>query len=114
METNYFLSQDTRCTTVQAGRTTLVTVPKGSLLSVLGPARDEPQFIEIRWQKQTIRMFAVDFSERVLASAEGVAAASSPPLPKPRMEEPAAPESRVQAQAPVKVRRFNAAGRELT
>lgn len=118
METSYFLSQETRCTTVDSGRTTVVIVPKGSLLSVIGPAPDAPHFVEIRWQDRTVRMFSADFSERASAASPAsgdITPASSTLPPAPPLKLPAIRDSQGRdSQVQVKVRRFNAAGRELT
>jgi hypothetical protein len=57
----YSLNQETHC--IGADRT-MVMIPLGSSFSLIGPVADEPEFVEILWEEQTLRMFASDFAAR--------------------------------------------------
>ena len=80
MNEPYRLTKQTSAITTGSRNRTLVSLPAGSSIAVLGPSRTDDRFTEVIWKGQRLRIFAVDLKA---------------------------------AGEPIKVRKFNAAGREI-
>ena len=79
----------------------MVVLPEGCEISLVGQVAGHPELVEVRWDGQTVWLFAIDFEART--KFESPSSDATPRL--------ASTEQKT-AQAP-RVRRFNAAGREL-
>lgn len=44
----------------------LITIPKGAIITVLGPLRDQG-FVDIRWENKVAKMYVVDLRERAVS-----------------------------------------------
>jgi hypothetical protein len=77
------------------------TIPEGSIVGLVGPLDNDAHQVEVLWNGRSFWLFEVDFR----AQATGVMDESSPPRTK-LLEEPPT------QQPAVRVRRFNAAGKE--
>ena len=96
MEKTYHLDREMHGTTFSDDKRTMVTIPEGSIVSLIDSRTDEVQSLEVLWNGRVVKVFAVDLAERSTAGND--------------------PEWREEArtrQAPLKVRRFTASGREL-
>jgi hypothetical protein len=85
----------------------LIEIPEGSIVALVGPVVDGPQFLDTQWEAHTARIFASDLEATVtpektasFAAGTGIADASTH-------------QTDLVQSAAVKVRRFNSAGREL-
>ena len=83
----------------------IVTVPKGSVLSLVGPVEGKPDEVEVLWAGKSVWLFGSDLDARTTndlpAQDPGASIADGD-----KVQETKKPD-------PPKVRRFNAAGREL-
>ena len=64
---DYILNAATIATLHQHGRRSIVHVPAGALITVCGPLNESKEAnrqVEVEWQGQTLKMFAVDILER--------------------------------------------------
>lgn len=93
MKGTYRVNQEIHGTVAGVEHRTFVTIPEGSIISLIGPVVEEPEYVDVLCDGQTVRMFACDFTARTTAIT--------------------AKESKATADEPVKVRRFTASGREL-
>lgn len=80
MNDRYRLTRQITAITIGAGDRTLLSIPSGSSITVMGPAATDDRFIEIVWGEDRLRVFCVDLNE---------------------------------GGEPIRVRKFNAAGREI-
>jgi hypothetical protein len=106
------LNQEIPATVAGAGRRALVTIPQGSLISIIGPVAEEPEMVDILWDGQTARMFTSDLTARTTAITmknpkATVALGGTIPTP------PNSEGNATMADDAPKVRRFTASGREL-
>jgi hypothetical protein len=101
MEKTYHLDREMHGTIFSDDKRTMVTIPEGSIVSLIDSRPDGLESLEVLWDGQVVRVFAVDLAERTTA---GNNAKSKDP--EWRGEVPT-------RQAPMKVRRFTASGREL-
>ena len=114
------LNQETQGTVAGEGHRTMVKLPEGSEIALVGPVAGHPEMVEVRWDGQSVWLFAIDFEART--NFESPTSAEIPPLAKATSVGAGTPESN-KAKAPTntrhktslnpRVRRFNAAGREL-
>ena len=92
-------------------------MPKGSIVSIFGPVADDPQLTEILWDGQTIRVFASDLEARSTTVEKPIVTAATdgnaPSVTAAVKSETQPGEDTPTSDAPVKVRRFTASGREL-
>ena len=98
----------------------MVKLPAGSEIALVGPAAGHPEMVEVRWDGQSVWLFAIDFEARTKFEAPN--SDDTPPLARATSVGVGAPEPN-NAKAPTntrrktslnpRVRRFNAAGREL-
>ena len=110
----YGVNQEIQATVAGVEHRTFVTIPQGSIISMIGPVAEEPEFADVLWDGQTVRMFACDFTARTTAitakKPKATAASGGNTNPTSPKSEANATTAR---DAPVKVRRFTASGREL-
>ena len=109
----YGVNQEIQATVAGVEHRTLVTIPQGSIISMIGPVGEGPE-LEVLWDGQTVRMFACDLTARTTAitakNPTATAASGGNTNPTPPKSEGNAATAR---DAPVKVRRLTASGREL-
>ena len=84
------LNQETQGTVAEEGHRRILKLPQGCEIALIGPVDGHTDMVEVNWDRQVIWIFAIDFEERTAP-----AVTEQKTLPTPR------------------VRRFNAAGREL-
>ncbi len=110
----YRLNQEIQATVAGVEHRTFVTIPQGSIISMIGPVAEEPELADVLWDGQTVRMFACDFTARTTAitakKPKATAASGGNTNPTPLKSEGNATTAR---DAAVKVRRFTISGREL-
>ena len=114
------LNQETQGTVAGEGHRTMVKLPEGSEIALVGPAAEHPEMVEVSWKGQSVWLFAIDFEERT--KFESPTSDGTPPLARATSVGAGTPESN-DAKAPTntrqktslnpRVRRFNTAGREL-
>jgi hypothetical protein len=114
------LNQETQGTVAGECHRTMVRLPEGSEIALVGPVAGHPELVEVRWDGQLVWLFAIDFEVRTKSESRG--SDEIPPLARATSVGADAPEpnnTKVQTNtrhktAPTpRVRRFNAAGREL-
>ena len=115
------LNQETQGTVAGEGHRIMIKLPEGSEIALVGPAAGHPEMVEVRWDGQSVWLFAIDFEART--NFESPTSAEIPPLAKATSVGAGTPESN-KVKAPTntrhktagtpRVRRFNAAGRELS
>ena len=115
------LNQETQGTVAGEGHRTMVKLPEGTEIALVGPVAGHPEMVEVRWDGQSVWLFAIDFEART--NFESPTSAEIPPLAKATSVGAGTAEPN-KAQAPTntrhktslnpRVRRFNAAGRELS
>jgi hypothetical protein len=103
------------------GRRTIIKLPEGSEIVLVGLVVEHPELVEVTWKGQSVWIFAVDFEARTEDHARPSTRAMSvgAGAPKPEADvnvnvptaNPASAERRT-VRSP-RVRRFNSAGREL-
>jgi hypothetical protein len=88
----------------------MVMLPEGSKVDLVGPVAGNADHVEVVWNGQSVWLFASDFEARATAaSVDGEASSTEVPTEAQRAKKrPTA----VKSSGP-KIRRFNAAGREL-
>jgi hypothetical protein len=114
------LNQETQGTVAGEGHRTMVKLPEGSEIALVGPVAGHPEMVEVRWDGESVWLFAIDFEART--KFESPTSDDIPPLARATSVGAGTPESN-NAKAPTntrhktslnpRVRRFNAAGREL-
>ena len=111
MPETYLLSYETSCTGAGTEHRTIVMIPAGSTISLIAPVQNESEFVEVAWNGQRLRMFAYDFAER--AEPESPEESNTMAAPAGADSDKDEKSVSVTNDGFVKVRRFNAAGREL-
>ena len=61
---SYVLCRETLGIFSGQGKPSMVTLPSGSIITIIGPASQETGLVEARWNEQVVRVFAVDVEER--------------------------------------------------
>ena len=79
----------------------MVVLPEGCEITLVGPVAGHPEMFEVSWNGQSVWIFAIDFEART--KFESPSSDETPPLVSTEQKTAPAP----------RVRRFNAAGREL-
>jgi hypothetical protein len=113
MNKSFRLNQETQGTVAGRSHRIKVAIPEGSEIALVGPVAEQPESVEVLWKGQSVWLFATDFKMRTngdkiaiavpLTKAASVGGgAVAPPVARNRCNPPAP-----------KIRRFNAAGREL-
>ena len=115
------LNQEAPGTVAGEGHRKMVVLPEGSEIALVGPVAGHPEMVEVRWDGQSVWLFAIDFEERT--NFESPASDDTPPLARATSVGAGTPEP-IKARVPTntrrknsgtpRVRRFNAAGRELS
>ena len=108
------LNQKTQGTAVGEGHRRMVVLPEGCEITLVGQVAGHPEMVEVRWDGQSVWLFAVDFEARTKFEAAG--SEDRPPLARATSAGAGASEpnkAQVPTTLPPRVRRFNAAGREL-
>lgn len=118
---NVRLNQETQGTVAGEGHRTMVKLPEGSEITLVGSVAEHPEMVEVRWDGQSVWLFAIDFKART--KFESPSSDDAPPLARATSVGAGTPEPG-KAEAPTntrrktsgtpRVRRFNAAGRELS
>ena len=80
MNYSYHLTEQITAITIGPRDRTIVSIPAGSSITVMGPSMTDGRFTEVIWGEHRLLVFDVDLKE---------------------------------AGEPIKVRKFNAAGREI-
>jgi hypothetical protein len=80
------------------------TIPAGSLVALIGPVVNGSNQVEVLWEGRSFWLFEVDFRDQVTQLTEEASAPAAKLPSHPQQED---------SQSTVRVRRFNAAGREL-
>jgi hypothetical protein len=106
---------------VWRGRRTIIKLPEGSEITLVGQVVDHPEMVEVTWKGQSVWIFAIDFAARTEDVARPKTRAISVGAGAPKWEAdiivnvptktPAGTEHRTFRTT--RVRRFNSAGREL-
>jgi len=116
---NVRLNQETQGTVAGEGHRMMIKLPEGSEIALVGPVAGHPEMVEVRWDGQSVWLFAIDFEARTnfesptiddtppLARATSVGAGTAEPNQAPT-------NTRHKTSLNPRVRRFNAAGRELS
>ena len=114
------LNQETQGTVAGEGHRTMVKLPEGCEIALVGPVAGHPEMVEVRWDGQSVWLFAIDFEART--NFESTTSDDTPPLARatsvgagtlePNNTQAPTNTRRKTAGTP-RVRRFNAAGREL-
>jgi hypothetical protein len=117
----FFLHQETQGTIAKEGRRSIIKLPEGSEIGLIGQVAEHPELVEVTWNGQSVWIFAIDFESRTKDDAAPSARAMSVGASAPNLESditlaaptetPASAETRT-VRTP-RVRRFNSAGREL-
>ena len=108
------LNQETQGTVAGEGHRRMVVLPEGCEIALIGQVAGHPEMVKVRWDRQTVWLFAIDFEARTkfeLPSNDEI-----PPLARATSVGAGTPEpnkAQVPTALPPRVRRFNAAGREL-
>ena len=99
----------------------MVVRPEGCEIALIGQVAGHPEVVEVRWSGQKVWLFAIDFEART--TFEAPSREEIPPLAKVTSVEAVTPEPNPNKEQATntpretvltpKVRRFNAAGREL-
>jgi len=114
LPTVYRLSRPITGTVAGSEHRSIITVPADAFISLVGAVENEPDFVAVLWGEQNVRVFVRDFTERTDLETQMASGAT--------VGDMSVPDSRglgqSAAQGPrfiggVKVRRFNASGREL-
>lgn len=115
------LHQETQGTMAEEGRRTIIKLPAGSEITLVGQVVEHPEMVEVTWKGQSVWIFAIDFAARtkddVCPSALAMSVGGGAPQLEadinlnPSTETPASAEHRTVGTP--RVRRFNSAGREL-
>ena len=113
------LNQETQGTVAGEGHRRMVVLPEGCEISLIGQVAGHPEMVKVRWGSQTVWLFAIDFEART--KFEAPSSDDLPPLARATSVGAGTPEP--EAMMPIntqhktaltpRVRRFNAAGREL-
>jgi hypothetical protein len=88
----------------------MIKLPEGSEIALVGPVAGHPEMVEVRWDVQSIWLFAIDFEARTEDEASDEASEAASELSTSIVAK--TPATTRPAGVP-RVRRFNAAGREL-
>ena len=123
------LNQETQGTVAGEGHRSMVKLPEGSEIALVGPVVGHPEMVEVRWNGQSVWIFAIDFEARTkfeapdsddrppLARAKSVGAGTPEPeahiIPNTPTEAKMPADTQQKTARTPRVRRFNAAGREL-
>ena len=114
------LNQETQGTVAGEGHRTMVKLPEGSEIVLVGPVAGHPEMVEVRWDGQSVWLFAIDFEART--NFESTTSDDTPPLARATSVGAGTPEpnnakspnnARPKTAGTPRVRRFNAAGKEL-
>lgn len=110
------LNQETQGTVAGEDHRTMVQLPEGSEIVLVGPVAAHPEMVEVRWDGQSVWLFAIDFEARTTSDdAPPLARATSVGAGTPEPNNAKAPtNTRRKTAGNPRVRRFNAAGRELS
>jgi hypothetical protein len=119
------LNQETQGTVAGEGHRTMVKLPEGSEIALVGPVAGHPEMVEVSWNGQSAWIFAIDFEARTnfeapnsgdrppLARAKSVGAGTPEPEANTPTEAKIPANTQHKTARTPRVRRFNAAGREL-
>ena len=108
------LNQEAQGTVAGEGHRTMVLLPEGCEIALVGEIAGHPEMVEVIWDGQSVWLFTIDFEARTsddtlpLAGTTSVVGGS----PKPSKANVRTNTRRKSALTP-RIRRFNAAGREL-
>jgi hypothetical protein len=110
----YRLNQEIQATVAGVEHRAFVTIPQGSIISIIGPVAEEPEFADVLWDGQTARTFACDLTARTTAITTKKPKVTTPSGGNTNSTPPKSEGNPTTASdPPVKVRRFTASGREL-
>jgi len=113
------LNRETQGTIAGEGQRRMVVLPEGCEISFVGQVAGHPEMVEVLWDGKSVWLFAIDFEARAkfesttselppLARATSVGAGTAK-LNKAKVQTT----TRRKTALTPRVRRFNAAGREL-
>jgi hypothetical protein len=111
MMKSFRLNQETHGTVAGECHRIMIAIPEGSEILLVGQVAEQPESVEVLWNGQSVWLFASDFRARAIEDATIV--------PLTRAVSVGGDERKVGIPADVKnpgtpkIRRFNAAGREL-
>jgi hypothetical protein len=63
MNETYRLTKQTSAITISSRERTIVSIPAGTSIAVLGPTETDDRFTEVVWRGRRLRVFAVDLQE---------------------------------------------------
>ncbi len=129
----YRLGKEMRGTVSLGTRRVIKTLPASTLLELVGPVEGNASEVEVLWEGQSIRVFEQDFSDRAIEVCDDSDMSDESSKAQSGVGEPPSGTTRAPAQpsfqpvggppspgglkpanpAHPKIRRFNAAGREL-
>ena len=107
------LNQETQGIVAEKGNRRMVILPQGCEIALLGHVAGHPEMVKVRCDGQTVWLFAIDFEARTsdetppFASATSVGDTPEPDKAKVQTN------TRGKTVLTPRVRRFNAAGREV-
>jgi hypothetical protein len=115
------LHQETQGTMTEEGRRTIIKLPEGSEITLVGQVVEHPELVEVTWKGQSVWIFAIDFEARTKddarPSARAMSVGADAPQPEADINLNASTETPASAEhrtvRTLRVRRFNSAGREL-
>ena len=58
------LNQETQGTVAEKGHRRTVILPEGCEIALLGHVAGHPEMVKVRWEGQTVWLFAIDFEAR--------------------------------------------------
>ena len=101
MERTYHLDREMHGTICSDAKSTMVTIPEGSIVSLIDSVADGLKSLKVLWKGHVVKVFAVDLAERTTAGRDA------------KSEDPECREDSPAREEPLRVRRFTASGREL-
>ncbi len=111
MKKNYRLNKETQGTVAGVSQRTIVGIPACDAIMLVGPVVEKPELVEVLWEGQSVWLFATDFNARAIEDGTVLpltsAASVDDDMPEVGMN------AEVNNSSTPKIRRFNAAGREL-
>jgi hypothetical protein len=113
MNRSFRLNQETQGTVAGESHRVMVVIPEGSEIALIGEVAEQPESVEILWNGQSVWLFATDFKTRSVRDNNTVALTNAASVGGEAVAPPVAVKADVKSPLAPKVRRFNAAGREL-
>src|SRR5271170_4476870 len=108
---SFHLNQEMRGTVVGPSHRIMVAIPEGSEIALVGQVAGQPELVEVLWEEQSVWLFASDFRARAIDQATPVELTRAASVGSDVRQVGVCTD--VTNPGTPKIRRFNAAGREL-